>query len=180
MLIEISSALPTNCVFTIIQIDKTNAFHWRRIEKKMTNENKELRIIIAGGRDFDDYQMLKEEALKAISNIVLNATGQAKTQKELITIISGSANGADTLGEQFANECGLKLRRFPADWCRHGRRAGYMRNVEMAEYAIDKENHEAYGALIAFWDGQSKGTKHMIDTAKKMGLDVHVLNYDDK
>jgi hypothetical protein len=143
----------------------------------MNNAKRELRIIIAGGRNFDDYQLLRKESLKAIASIVKAATGQDKTKKELITIVSGGANGADKLGEQFANEHGLKLRKFEANWGRYGRRAGYMRNVEMAEYAVDKEKKEAYGALIAFWDGQSKGTKHMIDTAKKMGMDIHVVNY---
>ena len=140
-------------------------------------DNKELRIIIAGGRNFDNYQLLKTEALKAITSIVKSATGQDKAKKELITIISGGANGADKLGEQFANECDLKLKVFAANWDRYGRRAGYMRNVEMAEYAGDKENNESYGALIAFWDGQSKGTKHMIDTAKKANMEIHVVEY---
>ena len=140
----------------------------------------ELRIIIAGGRSFDDYQMLKTESLKAITAIVKTATGQDKIKKEQITIVSGGANGADKLGERFANECGLRTRIFVANWDRYSRRAGYMRNVEMAEFAADKENGLAYGALIAFWDGQSKGTKHMIDTAKKNGMDVHVVNYNSQ
>lgn len=144
----------------------------------MSETNRELRIIIAGGRDFDDYQMMKTESLKEITSIVKAATGQSKVKKETITIVSGSANGADKLGEKFSSEFGLQLKCFPANWDRYGRRAGYMRNVEMAEYAVDKENHEAYGALIAFWDGQSKGTKHMIDTAKKSGIDVHVIRYN--
>ena len=143
----------------------------------MNEKNKELRVIIAGGRSFDDYQKLKTESLKAITSIIKNATGQDKTKKELITIISGCANGADKLGERFATECQLNIKAFPANWDRYGRRAGYMRNVEMAEYAIGKENNEAYGALIAFWDGQSKGTKHMIDTAKKMKIETHIINY---
>ena len=144
----------------------------------MDTTNKEIRIIIAGGRSFNDYQTLKAESLKAITAIVKEVTGQSKVKKEYITIVSGSASGADTLGEQFANEFSLNLKCFPANWDRYGRRAGYMRNVEMAEFASDKENGMAYGALIAFWDGKSKGTKHMIDTAKKAKMDVHIISYE--
>lgn len=56
----------------------------------------------------------------------------------------------------------------PADWDLYGKSAGFKRNVQMAEYA---------DALVAFWDGASSGTKHMIETAQKMGLDVRVKKY---
>lgn len=137
----------------------------------------ELRIIIAGGRDFSDYQLLRKESLKIIRDTVQTLTGKSAIQKDLVTIVSGAANGADTLGERFATEFDLKLQKFPANWDRYGRRAGYMRNVDMANYASDKGTGEAHGVLIAFWDGQSKGTKHMIDTAKKMKIETHVVNY---
>lgn len=136
---------------------------------------KKLRIIIAGSRTFDDYATLRKESLRIIRETVTNQTGSPVIQKELVTIISGGAKGADLLGEQFANEFHLTLKQFPANWDRYGRRAGYMRNVDMANYASEKDN-ETYGILIAFWDGQSKGTKHMIDTAKKAGLDIHVIS----
>ena len=90
-----------------------------------------------------------------------------------IKIISGTCRGADQLGEKFALDNRIELERFPADWGKFGRRAGYIRNVEMAKYASGFSN----GILIAFWDGNSKGTKHMIDIAKKHGLAVHVINY---
>jgi hypothetical protein len=71
-----------------------------------------------------------------------------------IEVVSGCARGADQLGERWADERGYPVKRFPADWHKHGKRAGYLRNEEMAGYATH---------LVAFWDGRSRGTKHMID-----------------
>ena len=130
---------------------------------------KELRIIIAGSRDFNDYELLKKSAIEIITK---------KTMlPDLTRIVSGGARGADTLGERFANEMGLEITRFIPDWDGLGKRAGYVRNVEMAKFAVEDNND---GMLIAFWDGQSIGTKHMIDLANKYGLEVHVVNYKEK
>ena len=129
---------------------------------------KELRIIIAGSRDFNDYELLKKSVIEIITK---------KTMlPDLTRIISGGARGADTLGERFANEMGLEISRFIPDWDGLGKRAGYVRNAEMAKFAVEDGN---YGVLIAFWDGQSRGTKHMIDLAKRYGLEVHVVNYKE-
>ena len=134
-------------------------------EKRM----KELRVIIAGSRDFSDYELLKKSAIEIITK---------KTMlPDLTRIISGGARGADTLGERFANEMGLEISRFIPDWDGLGKRAGYVRNAEMAKFAVEDDND---GMLIAFWDGQSRGTKHMIDLANKYGLEVHVVNYKEK
>ena len=92
-----------------------------------------------------------------------------------VKFISGTCRGADALGEHFANTYEYEVIRFPAEWDRYGKSADYRRNAEMAKYAS-----EAYGVLFAFWDGQSKGTKHMFDLAKRYGLEVHVVNYKDK
>ena len=127
---------------------------------------KELRIIIAGSRDFGDYELLKKSAIEIITK---------KTMlPDLTRIISGGARGADTLGERFANEMGLEISRFIPDWDGLGKRAGYVRNAEMAKFAVEDNND---GMLIAFWDGQSRGTKHMIDLAKRYGLEIHVVNF---
>ena len=126
----------------------------------------ELRIIIAGSRDFNDYELLKRE--------VLNIVKYDNRPKEYVKIVSGCARGADTLGERFAKEFGLEVNRFPADWDNLGKRAGYVRNAEMAKFAVADGN---YGLLIAFWDGKSKGTKHMIDLAEKNGLEVHIVRF---
>lgn len=115
-----------------------------------------MKIIIAGGRNFRDYDKLRESC----DNILVN-------QKE-VEIVSGTAAGADTLGERYAQEKGYEVKKFPAQWDLYGKSAGYKRNQQMAEYA---------DGLIAFWDGKSRGTKHMIDIANKMGLKVRVIRY---
>ena len=84
-----------------------------------------------------------------------------------IEIVSGTAKGADQLGEKYAKEKGYPVKQFPADWSK-GKSAGYVRNEEMAKYA---------DALIAFWNGLSKGTGHMIDLAKKYKLKIRICNY---
>ena len=89
-----------------------------------------------------------------------------------IRIVSGAARGADQLGEQYAKATGYEVSKFPADWDSLGKRAGYVRNVEMAEFAIE---NNSVGVLIAFWDGKSKGTEHMIKQATKYGLKVYAV-----
>ena len=113
-----------------------------------------MKVIIAGGRTFNDYDLLCQKCDKALS-----------LQSE-IEIVSGTANGADKLGERYAIEKGYPIKQFPADWDQFGKGAGYRRNEEMAKYA---------DALIAFWDGKSKGTKHMIDLANRHKLKVKVV-----
>lgn len=132
---------------------------------------KELRIIVAGGRDFKDYNLLSNTIMQYLEDV--DDTGIVSNPKQ-VKFISGTARGADSLGEQFAYTWGYDVVRFPADWDTHGKRAGYRRNAEMAIYASENGND---GVLIAFWDGRSRGTKHMIDLAKRYGLDVHVVNY---
>ena len=130
---------------------------------------KEIRIIIAGSRDFNDYIKLKEAMHDIIDG--LNKNNENKLN---IKIISGTARGADKLGEKYANEYGYKVVRFIPDWNGLGKSAGYVRNAEMAKYAIENDN---IGVLVAFWDGVSKGTKHMIDLANKHGLEVHIVEF---
>ncbi len=126
----------------------------------------ELRVIIAGSRDFNDYELLKRE--------VLNIVKYNNRPKEFVKIVSGGARGADRLGEQFAKEFDLKVKQFVPDWDGLGKRAGYVRNADMAKFACENGNQ---GILIAFWDGKSKGTKHMIDLAKRYGLEVNIVNF---
>ena len=85
---------------------------------------------------------------------------------ELTCIISGGARGVDRLGQRFAKENDIHLEIYRADWDSYGKAAGYRRNVQMAEVA---------DALAAFWDGESKGTGHMIDIATKRDLKVLVF-----
>lgn len=130
---------------------------------------KELRVIIAGSRDFDDFPKLMDSCTDILSQIT-----EQHNDLDKIRIVSGTARGADRLGEQYAKIAGHGVSRFPADWDTFGRAAGYVRNTQMAKYAIADRN---YGVLIAFWDGKSKGTKHMIDLAEKNGLEVHIVRF---
>lgn len=119
----------------------------------------ETRVIIAGSRDFDDYELLNsvvKEKLRDYKNI---------------KIISGGCSGADTLGERFAKENNLDLKVFQAEWKKYGRAAGPIRNKAMAQYASQVDNC----LLIAFPVGSSRGTRNMISLAKEHGLDVHVV-----
>jgi hypothetical protein len=115
-----------------------------------------MKVIIAGGRYFDNYELLSTKCDKILQN------------QDDVTIISGGAKGADSLGEKYAKERGYTLEIFPAKWDEHGKKAGIMRNVEMADNA---------NSLIAFWDGNSRGTKHMVETATNKGLSVRVIKY---
>lgn len=124
----------------------------------------EYKIIIAGGRDFSDYQVLEKFCDDCISNIA-----QKNMEQNVdITILSGTAKGADQLGEQYAANRGYNIKRFPPDWNKHGKAAGPIRNREMAEYA---------NSLIAFWDRKSSGTKNMIAEALKRNLEVFEYYY---
>lgn len=116
------------------------------------------RVIVAGSRSFNDYTLLKHTLDSFLSGYLVSG----------IVIVSGMARGADTLGERYAQERGFQLVRHPAKWHEYGRSAGYKRNEEMASCA---------NALVAFWDEKSKGTKHMIDIAKRKGLEIHVVTY---
>lgn len=120
-----------------------------------------IKVIIAGTRDFNDYAFLKKNVDYFLQGINPN--------NEEIEIVSGNARGADKLGERYAKEHNLPVKLFPANWDKYGKQAGYLRNQEMANYA---------DVLIAFWDEKSKGTKHMIDIAKKQDLTVIVVGYE--
>lgn len=109
----------------------------------------DYKIVVAGTRTFNDYELLETELITVL---------KGKKPSE-VTIVSGGARGADSLGEKFAREKRCWLKVFSADWDGFGKSAGYRRNAEMANYA---------DACIVFWDGKSKGTKHMIDLAEKI------------
>lgn len=118
---------------------------------------KQFRVIIAGGRDFNDYNTLCEYCDTVLSNI-----------EDEIVVVSGAARGADHLGMCYASDRGYKINYFFPEWDKYGKSAGFKRNVQMAENA---------DALIAFWDGKSRGTMHMINIANERGLKVRVKPY---
>lgn len=134
---------------------------------------KEYRIIIAGSRDFNNQTTLNNIVTDYILKKYLDDDMSIENSLIKFEIISGHANGADTLGEKFAIEMGYKLTLFQANWNKYGKSAGPIRNRQMAEYANENGN----GVLFAFWDGHSKGTKNMIDMAKRYGLEMYVHRY---
>lgn len=115
-----------------------------------------MKYIIAGGRDFNNRSVLYK---------ILN---ENRYSKNITEIVSGDARGADSLGAEWANVNGISLIHFPAKWEMYGKSAGFIRNADMGAYA---------DAAIIFWDGVSKGTKHMIQTMKKLGKPYSVFNY---
>lgn len=138
-----------------------------------------VKVIICGSRTFNNYQLLDEkcrEIFNNISNTVMY--GDYKRDITIMEIISGGAKGADELGERFAFNNSIEIKRFIAKWDRYGKQAGIIRNIEMINYAAKKDDTEDYGMLIAFWDGKSKGTKQAIEYAKRMKLDVRIIKYN--
>ena len=115
------------------------------------------KVIIAGSRDFNDWDYL------------VGYLATLPPWLEVTEVVSGCASGADTLGEEWATLHNIPIKRFPADWERHGKKAGPIRNAEMGIYAE---------GLIAFWNGTSKGTEHMIRFMKDAGKWTYVIRTD--
>ena len=122
--------------------------------------DRQIKCVIAGGRDFWDWDLLVE---------TLERVRHELGDWDITEIVSGTARGADTLGAKYAVDNDIPVKEFPANWDKHGRSAGYLRNEEMAEYA---------DMVICFWDGQSRGTRHMIDLAKMHKCRLVVVKYE--
>ena len=116
-----------------------------------------FKVIVAGSREFTSYEHLKEACLYYLSE-----------KLPQVTIISGHARGADSLGEKFASEMNLPCEIYPAEWDKYGKRAGYLRNKQMADVG---------DALIAFkLKGiVSKGTDNMITLAREKGIPIRIV-----
>lgn len=110
-----------------------------------------MKVIIAGSRDLNKDFMVRD---------AIEASGFRITE-----VVCGMARGVDMVGHAWAKRNLVPVKEFYAQWKLLGRSAGYKRNVEMAMYA---------DALIAVWDGSSRGTQHMINVAKEHGLDVFI------
>jgi len=115
-----------------------------------------MKTIIAGSRNI------------TVADVVESAI--EKSGFQISDVISGGARGVDLLGERWARDNNLPITRFVAEWDRFGKSAGYIRNKRMAAYG---------DALIAVWNGRSRGTKHMIEEANKLGLKVFVYNLEE-
>ena len=116
-------------------------------------ENMHVRLIIAGGRDFTRYGSLITQ-MKKIETPEL--------------IICGMARGADMLGHRYALDRKIPILEMPADWNQYGKKAGHIRNEEMAKEATH---------LLAFWDNLSRGTLNMIRVAERYGLESNIIRY---
>jgi len=110
-----------------------------------------MKVIIAGSRSIKDMM----EVRRAI----------AATDFEITEVVCGGAGGVDTLGEQWAKEKGIPVKRFPAQWSQHGRSAGHVRNALMAQYA---------DAAVLVWDGISPGTFSMKNEMFKRRKPFHI------
>ena len=113
-----------------------------------------MKVIISGSRCITDYNLV-EEAVK-LSGF------------DITEVVSGMAQGVDNLGIEWAHDHGIPIMPFPADWNQHGKWAGFKRNQEMADYG---------DALIAVWDGTSRGTLDMINRSKLKNLPMAVFQY---
>ena len=113
-----------------------------------------MKLIIAGSRTLKD------------TGLIDAAVDHYHLWDKISEIVSGGARGIDQAAIEYASEANSPCKVFPADWEQYGKSAGYIRNVEMATYA---------DALLAIWDGHSKGTLHMITEMHKRNKPVHVM-----
>jgi hypothetical protein len=118
-----------------------------------------VRTIIAGGRDIQDPQLVESAMQWAAYYVGITPT----------TVVSGGCRGVDQLGEAWARQRGIRVERYPADWNRYKKKAGPIRNGVMAENSA---------ALVALWNGKSRGTEDMIRKAYSHGLRVFIFYTD--
>jgi hypothetical protein len=114
-----------------------------------------VRVLVCGSRTWTDEDAIYRRLL-----------GLASEHKGDVTVVHGRADGADRLAGRAADRLRLVEEAYPADWDRYGRAAGPIRNAQMLRSGID--------LVIAFWDGRSKGTKHMLAISEKAGVPVEI------
>ena len=119
-------------------------------------------ILIAGSRDFENRNIF--------AGVLLQFMVENDPLEEYV-IVEGGARGVDTMAREFAEENGLQVKEFRSDWKKYGRAAGPKRNDEMTAFTAEHN-----GQALYFWDGQSKGTKQCIMSARKRGIPVTVWN----
>src|SRR5690606_7393936 len=118
-----------------------------RLPEELGRTAQMSKVIIAGSRDIEWYNI---ERLMEHAQANLGFS-------HISEVVSGCAPGIDSLGIQWAEEKAIPIMRFPADWAKHGRAAGPIRNRQMAEYVGPS------GYLVCVWDGKSRGTRNMIE-----------------
>lgn len=119
----------------------------------------EFKLIVAGGRDFNDATTLA---------MTINNLAHGIYADKAISIVTGMAPGADLLAYYFAVKHNVVAHKFPADWNKHGKSAGMIRNKQMGDFA---------DGLLAFWDGKSRGTKQMIEYMQSLRKPVDIIRY---
>ena len=118
-----------------------------------------MKVVVSGSRGINNYDYVRNAFI---------FSGIWKRFKSNLTILHGACkNSPDIQAGKFAKNNALKCEEYPADWDVHGKRAGMLRNIEMGKQA---------DALVAIWDGISKGTKQMIDWCDNRGLYCYVLD----
>jgi len=119
-----------------------------------------IRLAVVGSRTITDFNIVADY----LDDLIF------KTNKisAVGLIISGGARGIDRLAERYADERGIKKKVIKPDWNTYGKRAGYLRNIEIVKNA---------SMVVAIWDGKSKGTKHTIDIAEREGKEVIIFKY---
>jgi hypothetical protein len=125
------------------------------------------KVIICGGRDYDNYDEMQIQFTYfarhlEIESIVSGGNKSWNDDKKKFT-------GADYLSKRLAKEKNIPHEEFPADWQKHGKRAGYIRNAAMGEAGTH---------VLAFWDGKSRGTAMMIDIARRKNIPVEIIYYN--
>lgn len=109
-----------------------------------------MKVIIAGSRNIVDY----DKIVKCIE----------KANLDITEVICGCCTGVDLFGKKWAIDNHIPIKHFPPDWDKHGKKAGILRNQDMADYGE---------ALILVWNGTSRGSKNMLEEARKRKLKVY-------
>ena len=122
-------------------------------------ESRKIKILVCGSRSFDNETFVENYLFKFFEYL------KNKIENIDIIIISGMAKGPDLFAVNFAKKYNYEVEKYPADWEKHGKSAGYIRNKEMVEIS---------DIVISFWDGISKGTLNSIELAKKKGIPTFV------
>lgn len=141
-------------------LTETSEFSVGDVTRDPVKEDKQegYRVLIAGTRTFDNYELLKNELNKLKEELDLPIT----------EVVSGKAKGADSLGERWAKENNIKVIEFPAEWDKYGKKAGYLRNTEMGKYC-DRG--------VIFTNG-SKGSEMMINIMKYFKKPCKIINFE--
>ena len=123
--------------------------------------NEKYYALLVGSRDFNNYNLFMKKCDYFLSNY------------SDIVVVSGGARGTDALAKRYAKDKGYEYIEFPAEWDRFGKRAGFIRNQQMHKFIAEKSKR----GVIAFWDGQSKGTQHNFDLAKSYDNPLRIVRY---